>query len=608
LATLKVWDGTMWHPVGGSIAVAGVMPPLTMTTGGVLDVLPATSTTDGTMSPSDFTKLSGMPAISSVARPLTLAGGVLDIQQASPTLEGSMLASDFVKVQHLSTYNADLDLGIYSPSRYVFSAARSNNHMTSNAYWDGASWQRWNTAGPSSIFYTRADAEGFGWSAAPAGTGIVPTTTMAALDRSGFALSDTNAIFQSPGGYAMGAWPGDTNWAALWKTNQGSAPYILMAHNNGSVLLNSPGAALYFRNAQVDIATISAGGLTLMANKALVGSGAIGSYGGLTIQGSKNGWAGLGIRRGSDGAQLGTLMVSDSGSQSGWGMYNSADNAWVSYWANGVYQALSATTIVASGLITAQAGVAAVNGTGLYAYQAASGTPYGRFYQPGQNLHIDTFGGLGGGSTYINWFGGGSVIIGNGAGANGPLVAGTLATSDYVNARRLVANNGTQGSTSDAGAIIVNDIIVYRSGNTGVGVVYLRADTARYLFYDATYYQLPGSNTYLNGVAYGSDAAMKRDIEPLPRPMLAAVRAIRPSAFNWREEHHSERERQFGFVKQDIEPHLPELVTPNLIGANGEVLYGGYELGGMLATLWQAVRELTDEVDQLKVQLKERMS
>jgi hypothetical protein len=95
-----------------------------------------------------------------------------------------------------------------------------------------------------------------------------------------------------------------------------------------------------------------------------------------------------------------------------------------------------------------------------------------------------------------------------------------------------------------------------------------------------------------NNVVLTSDENLKTDIEPLP-PALPLLAAIEPKTFRWKPLEDEESQppdftEQFnrGFLAQDVAKAL---------GGDGSTV----DLGGLVAILWQAVRELRAEVAAL---------
>lgn len=92
---------------------------------------------------------------------------------------------------------------------------------------------------------------------------------------------------------------------------------------------------------------------------------------------------------------------------------------------------------------------------------------------------------------------------------------------------------------------------------------------------------------------YSSDRSLKTNIQPL-KDALAKVQQLNGVSFNWK----SNGEKSLGFIAQDVEKVLPELVS----GAEGNkaVAYGN-----IVAVLVEAVKEQQKQIDDLKIQIQE---
>ena len=107
-----------------------------------------------------------------------------------------------------------------------------------------------------------------------------------------------------------------------------------------------------------------------------------------------------------------------------------------------------------------------------------------------------------------------------------------------------------------------------------------------------------------NGVALTSDARLKRDIADMPA-CLPLVQAVEPKAYRWRPletpeggpEDFAER-RRWGFIAQDVEAAAKSTDIDFAGIEGGEEL--GLDAGALIACLWSAVRELSQEVAELK--------
>ena len=113
---------------------------------------------------------------------------------------------------------------------------------------------------------------------------------------------------------------------------------------------------------------------------------------------------------------------------------------------------------------------------------------------------------------------------------------------------------------------------------------------------------------YANNVLLTSDARHKEDVEPLPEGCLELVRAIEPKRFKFRKPEPPtapegmpkpppipfEPRTQWGFLAQDFAKVMDTAVVTDK--------EGNHALGvsDLIATLWSAVRELSNEVAELK--------
>ncbi len=106
-------------------------------------------------------------------------------------------------------------------------------------------------------------------------------------------------------------------------------------------------------------------------------------------------------------------------------------------------------------------------------------------------------------------------------------------------------------------------------------------------------------NIAVYGVYHTSDRRWKKDIEPL-RNSLEKVSKLQGVSYKWDTENHPEMEfngdEQIGFIAQDVEPIIPELVTTDDDG------YKSVSYEKMTAVLVEAVKELKAENDALKAQ------
>jgi hypothetical protein len=119
-------------------------------------------------------------------------------------------------------------------------------------------------------------------------------------------------------------------------------------------------------------------------------------------------------------------------------------------------------------------------------------------------------------------------------------------------------------------------------------------------------------SVYGNNVLLTSDERVKRDIEPVPQGCLELVERVEPKqfCFNKPEPHEAEEgvappgappgfydRKRWGFVAQDIERVMGREWGGHERGPDG---VAALSVADLVATLWQAVRELSAKVEELE--------
>jgi len=107
-----------------------------------------------------------------------------------------------------------------------------------------------------------------------------------------------------------------------------------------------------------------------------------------------------------------------------------------------------------------------------------------------------------------------------------------------------------------------------------------------------------------NNTVLTSDARLKRDIEDIPQ-CLDLVAAVAPKSYRWKPLDNpdggpvdfADRIR-WGFIAQEVEAAANKTHTP-FAGVEGDEELG-LDTGALIATLWQAVRELSAKVESLE--------
>ncbi|OGS07946.1 MAG: hypothetical protein A2270_02760 [Elusimicrobia bacterium RIFOXYA12_FULL_51_18] len=114
----------------------------------------------------------------------------------------------------------------------------------------------------------------------------------------------------------------------------------------------------------------------------------------------------------------------------------------------------------------------------------------------------------------------------------------------------------------------------------------------------------PGYTLTVAGTAWvtssawsGSDKRWKKDITPL-QDSLSKILRLKPVGYNWRKDEFPELNfdegRQIGFIAQEVESVIPEVVTTNKDG------YKGVSYEKIVPVLTEAIQELYKQINELK--------
>ncbi len=102
-------------------------------------------------------------------------------------------------------------------------------------------------------------------------------------------------------------------------------------------------------------------------------------------------------------------------------------------------------------------------------------------------------------------------------------------------------------------------------------------------------------SVYYNGLTQRSDARLKKNIHSIESG-LAAVLRLRPVTFEWKDSTRGPG-RHHGFIAQEVQTVLPDLVTTTDIGTLG------LDTTGILPSVVRAVQELKADNDALRAEL-----
>lgn len=108
---------------------------------------------------------------------------------------------------------------------------------------------------------------------------------------------------------------------------------------------------------------------------------------------------------------------------------------------------------------------------------------------------------------------------------------------------------------------------------------------------------LPGA-VYANTYMYYSDIKLKTDIEPMA-DALSSVKALKPKRFRMKVDEYVAPKR-YGFIAQDVEEVLPDLVTSMQVSENRDEDKLTMDANGLVAVAIKALQELIDKVEALE--------
>ena len=171
---------------------------------------------------------------------------------------------------------------------------------------------------------------------------------------------------------------------------------------------------------------------------------------------------------------------------------------------------------------------------------------------------------------------------------SGNLLVGTTNTSIF-------SGEGIKLLTDTARRISV----VSSASTTGGGETYLMYSTgaAAYRFYVSWGGQIFATSTSITAI---SDASLKENIRDLDTG-LAQVMALKPRRFDWKAETAIDEKNVAGFVAQEVEEVLPELVYDYKYSQ--EKTKKALKMGDMVPTLVKAIQEQQAMIAQLQADI-----
>jgi hypothetical protein len=110
------------------------------------------------------------------------------------------------------------------------------------------------------------------------------------------------------------------------------------------------------------------------------------------------------------------------------------------------------------------------------------------------------------------------------------------------------------------------DIAVARVNNPSTGVIFFGNTATHYLYFNGANYYLNAGNLYVSGQYYYSDGRLKDNITSLGDDQgLDIINRLNPVTYNWKDKSLGTA-KQYGFVAQDVEKILPDLVSSDKDG------------------------------------------
>jgi hypothetical protein len=99
-----------------------------------------------------------------------------------------------------------------------------------------------------------------------------------------------------------------------------------------------------------------------------------------------------------------------------------------------------------------------------------------------------------------------------------------------------------------------------------------------------------------------SDQRFKENIQDIDVG-LAQVMALKPRRFDWKDGKGEDRKNAVGFIAQEVQDVLPDLVTNFEISEDDKTKYFGLRSQDLIPTLVKAIQELKAELDTVKAEL-----
>ncbi|MCP9494026.1 MAG: tail fiber domain-containing protein [Pyrinomonadaceae bacterium MAG19_C2-C3] len=191
-----------------------------------------------------------------------------------------------------------------------------------------------------------------------------------------------------------------------------------------------------------------------------------------------------------------------------------------------------------------------------------------------------------------------TIQLGRTTGNDRVLIPGQLSSTGQIIAGGGIALNATDIRLF--GATDTNHIFSYEAGFNGILSRSFEFQWRRFNNGGNTLMILANNGvlTTIGGFQQSSDARYKTDVQTFGNA-LDTIRRLRGVTFNWKPELQKDSRLQIGFIAQEVEAVLPELVTTD---ENG---YKSVSYANAVPVLVEAVKQQQEQIEQFQNQIKQ---
>lgn len=141
-------------------------------------------------------------------------------------------------------------------------------------------------------------------------------------------------------------------------------------------------------------------------------------------------------------------------------------------------------------------------------------------------------------------------------------------------------------------------VVTDQSNNSNAGIHLYSTSAGAYRFYVGNGGTIFATSTSITAI---SDASLKENIRDLETG-LSQVLALKPRRFDWKEETQIDQKDVAGFIAQEVEEVLPELVYEYKY--NEDETKKSIKMGDMLPTLVKAIQEQQAMIESMKAEIE----